>query len=359
MQYIVQPGDTLYIIAQKFGVSVEALVQANNITNPDLIFTGQVLTIPKEIVPSPAPAPSPPTAVCPPLSRGSRGPFVRKLQTLLLNRGISPGPVDGIFGSGTEAAVKRFQAQAGLSVTGVVDVSTWTALGVNCGVIPPAPPVVPPVTPPQQHFCPILRLGAVGPAVRLLQRLLRERGFYRGPIDGDFGGRTQQAVREFQRRQGLAVTGVVNEATWEALGVECHKEPRPPAGTPIATTVARGIRHILYTDRRVYGRGEKVKITLVKTNVTDDEITLRYSTSQIIEITVTSGVGTVVWKYSEGRQFSQFTRIITIYPGGTQVINEEWNQRNNAGVQVPPGTYTITVENLATGASLSVQVTIR
>jgi len=361
VQYIVQPGDTLYLIAQKFGVSVEALVQANNITNPNLIFTGQVLTIPKETVPSPpppspAPAPPPSAAACPTLSRGSRGPAVRRLQTLLASKGFSLGPIDGIFGSKTEAAVKSFQSQAGLPATGIVDIATWTALGVSCGAVPPFPPAG---ELPQQHFCPILRLGATGPAVRLLQRLLREKGFYRGPIDGDFGGRTQQAVREFQRRQGLAVTGVVNAATWQALGVECNKEPRPPAGTPIATTVARGIRHILYTDRGSYGRGEKVAITLVKTNVSDDEITLRYSSSQIIEITITNAFGAVVWKYSEGRRFPQFSRLITIYPGGTQVINEEWNQRSNAGVQVPPGTYTVTVENLATNASLSVQISVR
>lgn len=44
--YVVQRGDTLAIIAQKFGVSVSDLIQANNITNPDTILVGQTLTIP-------------------------------------------------------------------------------------------------------------------------------------------------------------------------------------------------------------------------------------------------------------------------------------------------------------------------
>lgn len=44
--YIVQPGDTLYSIAQKFNVTVDAIAQLNNITRPDLIYTGQRLLIP-------------------------------------------------------------------------------------------------------------------------------------------------------------------------------------------------------------------------------------------------------------------------------------------------------------------------
>ncbi|MEW6228314.1 MAG: LysM domain-containing protein, partial [Bacillota bacterium] len=44
--YIVQPGDTLTLIAQRFGATVAAIVEANNIPDPNLIFVGQVLQIP-------------------------------------------------------------------------------------------------------------------------------------------------------------------------------------------------------------------------------------------------------------------------------------------------------------------------
>ncbi len=44
--YTVQFGDTLARIAQRHGVTVEALAQANNIANPNLIYVGQVLVIP-------------------------------------------------------------------------------------------------------------------------------------------------------------------------------------------------------------------------------------------------------------------------------------------------------------------------
>ena len=44
-QYTVQPGDTLWAIARQYHTSVETLVQLNRISNPDLIYPGQVLTL--------------------------------------------------------------------------------------------------------------------------------------------------------------------------------------------------------------------------------------------------------------------------------------------------------------------------
>jgi LysM repeat protein len=44
--YVVEPGDTLSSIAARFGVSEEALIQANGVTDPDTIQAGQVLVIP-------------------------------------------------------------------------------------------------------------------------------------------------------------------------------------------------------------------------------------------------------------------------------------------------------------------------
>lgn len=44
--YIVQPGDSLWSIARRFGTTVDAIVAANNVVNPDLIYPGEVLRIP-------------------------------------------------------------------------------------------------------------------------------------------------------------------------------------------------------------------------------------------------------------------------------------------------------------------------
>ncbi len=64
---------------------------------------------------------------------------------------------------------------------------------------------------------PALARGADGVPVLLLQRLLAERGFSAGAIDGDFGPNTEKALKAFQTHAGLAVTGRADEATWEAL----------------------------------------------------------------------------------------------------------------------------------------------
>jgi len=45
--YVVKPGDTLGSIADQFGTTVEAIVQANNIKDPDVIKEGQELVIPR------------------------------------------------------------------------------------------------------------------------------------------------------------------------------------------------------------------------------------------------------------------------------------------------------------------------
>lgn len=62
------------------------------------------------------------------LKRGSRGSDVRDLQNRLKNLGYDPGPIDGIFGPKTEAAVKKFQQDNGLVVDGIVGPKTYAAL---------------------------------------------------------------------------------------------------------------------------------------------------------------------------------------------------------------------------------------
>ena len=61
--YVVQPGDTLSSIARSFNTTVSAIVSANNITNPNLIYAGQTLIIPTGgggEPPPPPPSPQPP-----------------------------------------------------------------------------------------------------------------------------------------------------------------------------------------------------------------------------------------------------------------------------------------------------------
>lgn len=84
----------------------------------------------------PAPAPetvqsdaavpgNPPTL----LNKGAVGSKVKTLQVRLEIQGYDPGPIDGIFGARTATAVKSFQQSKGLTANGMVDETTWKALG--------------------------------------------------------------------------------------------------------------------------------------------------------------------------------------------------------------------------------------
>lgn len=50
-----------------------------------------------------------------------------------------------------------------------------------------------------------------------IQRALKNTGFYKGPIDGNIGSQTRQAIKEFQKANGLKADGIVGRRTWEKL----------------------------------------------------------------------------------------------------------------------------------------------
>ena len=71
------------------------------------------------------------------------------------------------------------------------------------------------------------------PTLDEAQAMLRARGVDPGPIDGQWGPRTAQAVQQFQRDQGLEATGVLDDATLAALGFRI-------GGPTVAGTAATG-----------------------------------------------------------------------------------------------------------------------
>lgn len=69
------------------------------------------------------------------------------------------------------------------------------------------------------------RLGSRGEEVGRIQTALKQKGFYLGPLDGDFGGGTESAVKAFQAAVGLDVDGDVGPITWKTLFDEEIPEP--------------------------------------------------------------------------------------------------------------------------------------
>ena len=63
--------------------------------------------------------------------RGSRGEEVKQVQTVLKDRELYEGNIDGIYGSQTEKAVIQFQKQMGLTPDGIVGPKTLSAMGLG------------------------------------------------------------------------------------------------------------------------------------------------------------------------------------------------------------------------------------
>ena len=81
-------------------------------------------------------------------SDGGDGNDVLELQRELLALGCNPGPLDGTLGPDTEAAIRGFQAAAGLTADGIVGPSTRAALATANDTESPKCPATPPPPPP-------------------------------------------------------------------------------------------------------------------------------------------------------------------------------------------------------------------
>lgn len=81
--------------------------------------------------------------------------------------------------------------------------------------------------------------GASGGDVSEAQVILRDWGYYSGPIDAVFGAQMSAAVKRFQRLNGLLVDGVIGSDTWAALGITVGGAAAAPP--PTAGPAGRGV----------------------------------------------------------------------------------------------------------------------
>jgi len=112
--YTIKQGDTLYSIAQKYGITVQALQEANTgLSDPLTLQVGKTIVIPSGTSPTPTPTPTPPSEQYPLpngiLKQGDSGEAVKQLQRALNAVNFKVGSVDGIYGVQTKDAVRRFQ----------------------------------------------------------------------------------------------------------------------------------------------------------------------------------------------------------------------------------------------------------
>ena len=159
-----------------------------------------------------------------PPAGAAMNPQVAGLQVALRAQGLYAGAIDGVAGPGTAGAIRAFQARAKLQVDGIAGIRTRTALG----------PLGRPLLGRR-----MLRQGAVGWDVSVLQFLLRRSGAHSGGIDGRFGPVTRASLIRFQRRSGLVPDGVAGPTTLAVL----DPSGRRAVPQPLLRTVAQSLTH--------------------------------------------------------------------------------------------------------------------
>jgi hypothetical protein len=96
----------------------------------------------------------------------------------------------------------------------------------------------------------------------------------------------------------------------------------------------------LGTNEETYQVGAPVELTLRVQNTGDQPVRLQMPTGQIYEFIVQRN-GEEVWRWSQGRAFTQAVQQWTLSPDETRTFTVTWDQRDNNGNPVEPGAYTI------------------
>ncbi|WP_305077959.1 peptidoglycan-binding protein [Guptibacillus hwajinpoensis] len=147
------------------------------------------------------------------LQKGMNSPDVKELQDVLKEKGyFTYHTSTGYFGPITEQAVKDFQKATGLKITGTVSGDTLNALKGSVAKSAPA------------TSSSTLTIGDRGQSVTSIQSTLKSKGYYNYNVDGIFGPITEKAVKQFQSANGLSASGVVDQATENALNAAEAKQ---------------------------------------------------------------------------------------------------------------------------------------
>ena len=186
-----------------------------------ILYSENVLGAGVVVTPTPEPTIAPPTRT---LKRGDSGEDVKGVQNRLTELGYYKGKITGNYNSATEDAVEAFQKKSGLPKDGVLGPVTRTVLYGQYAT--PAQPTAIPLLPDapaatEEPLTPenvvVIRSGATGEAVRKLQARLQELGYYTSRLDGAYLTEDIQAVRAFQKANGLKVDGKAGYDTQSRL----------------------------------------------------------------------------------------------------------------------------------------------
>ena len=121
---------------------------------------------------------------------------------------------------------------------------------------------------PNTAYAAVYQQGSRGSTVKTIQQKLKNWGYYKGAVDGIFGAKTKEAVKYFQRKNGLTADGIVGKKTLSALGMSSGTN----SGNNSGATSSYSDADVALLTKLIYGeaRGEsytgKVAIAAVVLN---------------------------------------------------------------------------------------------
>lgn len=133
-------------------------------------------------------------------------PAVMDLQRVMTRLGYYKGPIDGVYGPATTAAVTEMQKALGVRADGVYGPATAAALK-----------------------------GKATDVVAQIQTELTKYGYYAGPIDGKYGPATKDAVIKLQTDLGVTADGLVGAETIKAFNKAVADGTLKPSTTTTTT----------------------------------------------------------------------------------------------------------------------------
>ena len=103
----------------------------------------------------------------------------------------------------------------------------------------------------QTAYAAVYKQGSTGSTVKTIQQKLKNWGYYKGSVDGIYGSKTKEAVKYFQRKNGLTADGIVGNNTLKALGMST-------SGSGSSNTSSYSDSDVALLTRLIYGeaRGE-------------------------------------------------------------------------------------------------------
>ena len=213
------------------------------------IYSDTAVNASATATPKPTKTPKPTATVAIPeqtLRSGDSGDDVKTVQKRLKTLGYYKSNIDGKMGRDTVNALKAFQKANGLEDDGVAGKDTYAVLfsdsAMAKGTTPTPDPISQPVSDVNTSAAeswPTLRKNDSGDAVAQLQEALIELGYLSGKADGNYGTKTMEAVRAFQKANGLTADGTAGEKTQKVLyGGNAKKSTAKATDAPTTTAAA-------------------------------------------------------------------------------------------------------------------------